>query len=196
VRELWNWNSCKNQIRSLRGHLGFPDENALSFLGFRLCLDDGSIYDELRRQPLTSWDVTVYFVLYGYANAKMVPETAKLVSFNQLVGGLAYYKAFVERSIQPLAKTFGSKPRAFMKAAKLLGGTPQAYGEYSVKIYSLPFVPLTVILWAENEEFSASANVLFDSNANSFLTTEELVGLGGLTSARLRDALEIMKARV
>jgi len=126
----------------------------------------------------------------------MVPETAKLVSFNQLVGGLAHYKAFVERSIQPLTKTFDSEPQAFMKAAKLLGGTPQAYGEYSVKIYSLPLVPLTVILWAENEEFFASANVLFNSNANSFLTTEELVGLSGLTSARLRDALEIIKARV
>ncbi|MEM2102170.1 MAG: DUF3786 domain-containing protein [Candidatus Bathyarchaeia archaeon] len=191
---MWNWNLCKSQIRSLRGRLGFPDKNDLRFLGLRLCLDDGSVYDELGRQPLTGWDVTVYFVLCGYANAKAVPETAKLVSFGQLVGGSIYYKAFVERSIQPLAKIFGPKPQALIKAAKLLGGTPQAYGEYSVKVHSLPLVPLTVILWAENEEFSASANILFDSNANSFLTTEELAGLGGLTSARLGHALEIVKA--
>ncbi|MGQ9566104.1 MAG: DUF3786 domain-containing protein [Candidatus Bathyarchaeales archaeon] len=168
----------------------------MRFLGLRLCLDDGSIYDELRRKPLTSWDTTVYFLLYGYANANEVPETTKLISFTQLVGGLAYYKAFVERSIRPLAKTFGPMPQAFMKAAKLLGGVPQTYAEYSVKIYSLPFVPLTVMLWSGNEEFSTSANILFDSNANNFLTTEELAGLGGLTSARLRHAFEIVRKKV
>lgn len=153
VREVWNWDRCKSRICNLRGRLGFPDENVLRFLGLRLCLDDGSIYDELRRKPLTSWDTTVYFLLYGYANANEVPETTKLISFTQLVGGLAYYKAFVERSIQPLAKTFGPMPQAFMKAAKLLGGVPQTYAEYSVKIYSLPFVPFTVMLWSGNEEF-------------------------------------------
>jgi len=196
VRELWNWERCKNPIRSLRGRLGFPDADELKFLGLSLCLDDGSICDLLRNQPSTGLEVSAYFVLHGYANAKQpVPETAKLVSFNQLVGGQAYYKAFVERSIQPIAKTFGHEPALLVEAAKLLGGTRHAHGEYSTKIYSLPMVPLTIILWTETEEFPASANVLFDSNANDYLSTEELAGLGGLTFLRLKHAAEVLKTK-
>jgi len=79
-----------------------------------------------------------------------------------------------------------------VEAAKLLGGTPQTFGDYSVKIHSLPLVPLTIILWTKSAEFSTSANVLFDSNANNYLTTEELAGLSGLTIVRLKNALEIL----
>lgn len=153
-------------------------------------MEDGSIYDELKDEPFGGSEVSVYFVLYGYANAKHAPETLKLISFKQLRGGQAYYNAFVNRAILPLAGTFGSKPQILVEAAKLLGGTLQAHREYSVKIYSLPFVPLTIILWAETAEFQASANIIFDSNVNNHLTTEEVAGLAGLTYIRLKHAAE------
>jgi hypothetical protein len=194
VHELWNWEHSKNQIRSLRGRLGFREGGVLRFLGLSLSLEDGSVYDELRRKPFED-AVGIYFVLHGYANAKPAPETAKLISFKQLRGGQAYHKAFVERTIQPFARMFGSKPEASVEAAKLLGGTSQVYGDFSLRIYSLPLVPLTFVLWCKTEEFSASANILFDSNANSYLSTEELAGLGGLTFLRLKHAMEIVEMR-
>lgn len=159
-------------------------------------MDDGSIYDELNGELFKGSEVSVYFVLCGYANARPAPETSTLISFKQLEGGQAYSKAFTERTIQPLADIFDSQPQMLVEAAKLLDGTSQAFGEYSAKIYALPYVPLTIILWAATEEFQASANILFDSNANNYLSTEELAGLGGLTSIRLKEALEIIKNRV
>jgi len=192
VRELWNWERCKDRIRSLQGQLGFSDADALRFLGLSLFLEDGSIYDELRNKPSED-SVSVYFILFGYANAKLAPETSNLISYKQLSGGQAYYKAFMERAVQPLAVTFGSKPKMFVEATKLLGGAPQTFGEYSAKIYALPLVPLTIVLWAETEEFPASANILFDSSANNYLTTEELAGLGGLTFLRLKHAAEVLE---
>ena len=162
-------------------------------MGLTLSLKDGSIYDELKRKQFEGSEVSIYFILYGYVNARPIPETTKLISFRQLSGGQVYYKAFMERAIHPIIEVFGSNPLTLIEAAKLLGGTPQTVGEYAVKIYSLPLVPLTVILWAKTTEFPASANILFDSNANNYLSTEELSTLGGLTSARLRHALEVMK---
>jgi hypothetical protein len=168
----------------------------LKFLGLSLNTENGSIHDELQDERFKGSEVSVYFILCGYAKAKLVPETTKLISFKQLLGGSAYYKAFMERAIQPLAAMFGSKPQMLVEASKLLGGTPQTYGEYSAKIYSLPLVPLTSILWAETAEFPASANILFDSNANNYLTTEELAGLAGLTSVRLKQATRVLEAKL
>jgi hypothetical protein len=192
VREIWSWQRCQNQIRSLRGRFGFPDTDTIRFLGLRLSLIDGNIHDELTDEPYKGSEVSIYFILHGYANAKPTPETAQLISFKQLSGGEAYFKAFTERAIHPLVATFGQQPHMLVEAAKLLGGVPQTFGDYSVKIHSLPLVPSTIILWTKSAEFSASANVLFDSNANNYLTTEELAGLGGLTSIRLKNAVEVL----
>jgi len=55
-------------------------------------------------------------------------------------------------------------------------------------------VPVVVVLWGASPEFPASANVLFDSSANNYLSTEQLAMLSELTTARLRLAHEIVKA--
>jgi hypothetical protein len=192
---LWNWNRCKTQIRSLRGRLGFSDADTLDFLGLSLNQEDGSVRDLLMNEQYRGSEVGVFLILCGYATAKFVPETSRLISFRQLSGGQEYYKAFMARAIQPLVGVFGSNPQMLVEAAKLLGGTRQTYGDQSVKIYSLPLVPLTVVLWAGTAEFPASADILFDSNANDYLTTEELAVLGGLTSMRLKSAVEALKRR-
>jgi hypothetical protein len=195
VHELWNWNRCKTQIRSLRGRLGFSDADTLDFLGLSLNQEDGSVRDLLMNEQYRGSEVGIFLILCGYAKAKFVPETSRLISFKQLSGGQEYYKAFMGRAIQPLAGVFGSNPQMLVEAAKLLGGTHQTYGDQSVKIYSLPLVPLTIILWAGTAEFPASADILFDSNANDYLTTEELAVLGGLTTMRLKSAVEALKRR-
>jgi len=182
--------NCHARIRGLRGRLGFPDSNDIKFLDLRVFLQDGSINDELKKEPYNSSKVSIYFLLHGYAEAKSLLETAQLTSFKQLAGGEAYFKAFAERVIQPFLAIFGQQPHTLVEAANLFEGTPQSYGDYSVKIFSLPLVPLTIILWTKSAEFAASANVLFDSNANNYLTTEELAALGELTALRLKNATE------
>lgn len=110
----------------------------------------------------------IYFILSGYAKAEPVPETSKLVSFRQLPGGAAYHKAFLGRVVLSIQRVFGSKPRMLVEAAKLLGGSEANYGDCSVKVYSLPLVPITVILWGESPEFPASANMLFDASISHY----------------------------
>lgn len=122
-----------------------------------MSLHDGSIYDELKNKPHKGSEVSIYFILYGYANAKLVPETSQLTSFKQLAGGEAYFKAFTERVFQPLVATFSQQPHMLVEAAKLFGGAPQSYGDHSVKIFPLPLVPLTIIFWTKSAEFSVSS---------------------------------------
>lgn len=189
-REMWNWEKCRNKILTLRGHLGFPDYPVLKFLRLSLSLEDGHVHDELRDRPVPEIEASVYCILSGYADADAVEETRRLVSFAQLLGGSAYQNAFNRRAVQPIERIFSSAPETLYKTAELLGATRLDYGDYSVKIYALPLVPVHVALWSSDSEFPVSANILFDSSVSSYLSTEQTAMLGELTSARLKHAKE------
>ena len=189
--EIWNWEKCKDKIRTLRGRLGFPDASVLKFLEVSLFLQDGRIHDDLRQNFISRIEPSVYCILSGYADAQQMPETRRLVSFAQLRGGRSYQSVFAQRAAKPIERVFGSKVSMLYQAARLLGSEKLDYGDCSVKFYSLPLVPITIVLQVETSEFSASANILFDSSANNYLCTEQLVMLSELTSARLRHAYEV-----
>lgn len=195
THEIWNWEKCKAKIMGLRGRLGFPDSLTLSFLGLSLSLKDGTIYDELKKCSYSVVAPRVYCILSGYAEASPIPEASKLISFRQLSGGYAYYGAFSRRAIQPIERVFGFSPERLHEAAGLLGGVRLDYGDYSAKVYALPLVPITIILWGATPEFSPTANILFDSSASNYLSTEQLAMLSELTTARLRHASEVLNSR-
>jgi len=189
--EFWNWERCKTKIRNLKGRLGFKESSTLKFLGLSLSLEDGMVHDDLRNCPFPEVAPSIYCILSGYAAAEPVPEALKLVSFRQLPGGRAYHKDFLGRAVLSIQKGFGPKPKMLVEAAKLLGGSKVGYGDCSVVVYSLPLVPITVVLWAESPEFPASANMLFDASISHYLTTEQVAMLSQLTSTRLKHAYEV-----
>jgi len=190
--EFWNWERCKTKIRSLKGRLGFKEPSTLRFLGLSLSLEEGTVQDDLRKCPFPEVVPSIYCILSGYAEAEPVPEALKLISFTQLPGGRGYHRAFLGRAVLSIQRVFGSKPRMLVEAAKLLGGHKVDYGDCSVRLNSLPLVPITVILWAESQEFHASATMLFDASVSHYLTTEQVAMLGELTSTRLRHAYEAL----
>jgi len=193
-KETWSWERCKSRIQTLRGRLGFPDASRLRFLKLSLSLEDGQIHDELKDRPAPSMAPSLYCILSGYAEARPVPEGRQLISFEQLSGGRAYHSAFTRRAIQPLERAFGSNPLALYEASRPFDAVKLDHGDCSVRVYSLPLVPVVVVLWGASSEFPASANVLFDSSVSNYLSTEQIAMLSELTTARLRLAYEIVKA--
>ncbi|UCC28171.1 MAG: DUF3786 domain-containing protein [Candidatus Bathyarchaeota archaeon] len=193
--EIWSWEKCKSKIRTLKGRLGFQETPVLRFLALSLSLEDGRIYDNLRQSFSPQIEPSAYCILSGYADARPMPESTRLVSFAQLSGGRSYQNAFIQRVVKPTENFFASKTSRLYHAAKLLGGERLGFGDYSVRIYSLPLVPITIVLWVKTPEFPVSASILFSSSANYCLSTEQLAMLGELTSARLRYACEVPIAR-
>jgi len=189
-RTIWNWEKSRDKILTLRGRLGFPDSSILKFLRLSLDLEDGHIHDELRDKTVHEIEAGIYCILSGYADASAVSETHQLISFAQLPGGRAYYTAFKRRAVQQIERVFGSNPQTLYKAAELLDATKLDYGDYSVKIYALPLVPIHVVLWSSDSEFLPSANILFDSSVRNYLSTEQTAMIGELTAARLKHAYE------
>ena len=187
---IWTWQKTRENILALRGRLGFPDSSVLKFLRFSLSLGDGSIYDELTDKMEREAEASIYCILTGYAETEPTPETGKLVSFEQLPGGQAYYNTFKKRATQQIERVFATKPEMLFKAAEKFDAKRLEHGDYSVKFYTLPLVPMQVILWSSDLEFPTSANILFDSSAGNYLSTEQIAALGELAAHRLKQAYE------
>jgi len=77
----------------------------------------------------------------------------------------------------------------------MLGGKQLGHGDCSVEIEMLKGIPITIVLWTD-EELPPTANVLFDESAGKYLNVEDLSGLSDLTTWRLSVAQSLLKETV
>jgi hypothetical protein len=181
----------KEQLEILRVRLNIPNGVEYKFLGYTLDLEAGSIADktfhDIRQLEFDTQVIST--LLLHYLLGKSSPTTSILTKFSKLPGGYAYEMAFDRRVIQPLSKTFGTKPADLVEAGKLLGGKALKFGDSSLEIPTLEGIPIVLIIWAESE-FPATATFLFDQSASSYLPTEDLAILAELVSARIRKVVD------
>jgi len=168
--------------------------SSYEFLGFTLDLKDGTLTDNLSKleQTLSEWAIQILTVLLAhYTSASPIAQTGKLLKFKDVPGGYAYEEAFSKRAIEPVADCFGENPDELPKAAKALGGIQLEIGDASAQIPALKGIILTYILWG-TDEFTASANILYDASASNYLPTEDLAVLGEITTLRLIEAKKLL----
>ena len=127
-------------------------------------------------------------ILHYLINADGSPLADSWVAFREFPGGRVYDAAFRQRANLRLAQTFGRDLDGFMAAAEVLGGTRLTYGDASFLFPIFPRLRLAAVLYLADEEFPASANVLFDAAASHYLPTEDLAVLGGMLAGRLVKA--------
>lgn len=101
----------------------------------------------------------------------------ELVPFRDLSGGRVYLPNFEKRVLRRLVKQFGGDPASLLQAGQVVGGKVAAFGDAGVQIPVLPRIPLTFIVWGEDEEFPAQANVLFPAGIEGYLCTEDVIVL-------------------
>ncbi len=137
--------------------------------------DDGSEADMASRILLLHYLLT--------ADGTVVND--RWIAFRSLPGGLGYDAAFQARANMRLARAFGSDRAAFKAAAQALKGERLSFGDASFVFRVLPRLWLAVVLYLADDEFPASANVLFDASASHYLPTEDLAVLGGILAGKL-----------
>lgn len=128
---------------------------------------------------------TRILVLHYLLTADGSPMVDRWIAFRNLPGGMGYDAAFQGRASLRLARAFGHDGAAFERAARALGGERLDFGDASFMFRVFPRVWLGVVLYLADDEFPASANVLFDASAGHYLPTEDLAVLGGLLAGFL-----------
>ncbi|MBN1189920.1 MAG: DUF3786 domain-containing protein [Dehalococcoidales bacterium] len=165
-----------------------------------LCRRSGSIYDSTGHAPvictqylkqtyrITLPDISVslidsgdevglrdkILILHYLDRAGGTPLSGKLISYQELEEGAAYYPSFFQRAVKPLVEHFGQAPEELVSAAADLGGEKAEYGDIAVVIPAFSRVPLTYIVWKGDDEFPPDATILFDSTILDYLSAEDI----------------------
>lgn len=129
--------------------------------------------------------VVALVLLHYLLTADGVPLQGRWVSFRDLPDARIYYPAFRAGSEALLLRRFGEDVAALEVAARALGGRPVAMADRAFVFQVLPRVPLAVLLWKGDEEFSPEIRLLFDASAGNYLPTEDLAVVGRYLCTRL-----------
>lgn len=123
--------------------------------------------------------------LYYLQTADGAPLAGKWVAFRELPGGMFYHQAYQGYSGDRLAKAVDNRISVFERAAKNLGGVRLDLGDAAFAFDALPRLRVAAVYYAGDEDFPATANVLFDASANHYLPTDALAGVGSALVDRL-----------
>ena len=137
-------------------------------------------------------DASIYLaviILHYLSTADGKPLKGRWIAYRHLPGGDIYNDPFYKRAITPFLKTFGERPEDFKKAAAALGGYSVEGSGTSMVIPVMPRVPICFSTWPGDDELPASANILFDEAASSYLPTEDYAHLPAIVNGAMKGKL-------
>ncbi len=155
---------------------------------------DGSFSLTLLGRPVTlSWpDMTVRFADDGREAAQntrillsrlvlegtLVGSGGRFLAYTEMPWGEIYAQQFRGRCILRLAGTYGADLAGFDAAAARVKGVRAKGGDRAWDVPFLPGLSVRLILWEGDEEFRASAQILFSDNFPSAFTAEDIAVAG------------------
>jgi hypothetical protein len=120
-------------------------------------------------------------ILAYLVNAKDLPSADQLVSVEKLDRGGFFFRGSHRLPLEKLATVFGPNPQLLHKVGQALNAMPRSFGDASIELCVLPRIPVTLVVWAGDEEFPAQASIFFDQNAATQLPLDVLLAVATLT---------------
>lgn len=95
------------------------------------------------------------------------------ISYREIPGA-SFYSRTIPHTLNPLVEFFSEKSDKLVLAAQNLGGKEISIGDKAVELKPFPNFPIAFVIYNADEEFPASANVLYDKSAKDVLSAEEV----------------------
>jgi hypothetical protein len=127
-------------------------------------------------------------ILAYLINAQDLPLADKLVGAETLPGGQFFFRGLHSLPTKKLEQAFGNRPEVLHRISSLFDAERCEFGDASIRLYVLPRLPLTIVIWRRCEEFDARASILFDQTAASQLPLDALLAAVNLTVGALVKA--------
>lgn len=128
---------------------------------------------------------SILLIRYLIEGARAAPR-AKFMAYAEMPWGEAYLAPFTGRCIKRLAFGFGFDLKKFADRCEALGGVKAEGGDAAYDIPFLENLTLRLILWAGDDEFSPSAQILFSDNFQFAFTAEDLAYVGDVVINALK----------
>ncbi len=101
-----------------------------------------------------------------------LPLSGQLIRPSDLPGGDIFIRGTHVLPLDKVAEYFENNINEFISIGKNLGGSQLDYGDMSIKLLPLPRVPVIIIVWSGDEEFSPKSSLLIDSSCISQIPTD------------------------
>ena len=114
-------------------------------------------------------------LLWYLSSAKEIPSTGRLIRPIDVRGGQRFFTGTHLLPLDRVAAMYSRDRDKFIRQGLEFGAGEAGHGDASLILYPLPRVPITLILWLEDEEFPASADLLFDSTCDLQIGLSDIV---------------------
>ena len=119
-------------------------------------------------------------------DGKAPGASSGFLTYRELPWGETYDRQFHGRCIDRLAGTYGTRAAAFSAACEKLGGRPVGKTGVGYAIEFMPGLTVQLLLWEADEDFPASAQILFSDNFPQAFSAEDCVYVCEYILKRLR----------
>lgn len=144
-------------------------------MDFDLCVRDQSITSAAPGSEVLLQKLGYFFrlaILRYLVDAKDIACTGRPVNLENVRGGDIFTKGSHVLPLGVVAQKYGKNREGFVHTGEKLGGKIMKSGDAALQLFPLPRVPVTLILWLEDEEFPARVDLLFDSTCSLQLPTD------------------------
>jgi hypothetical protein len=114
-------------------------------------------------------------VLWYMTSAKEIPATGRLIRPLDVKGGQRFFSGTHVLPLDRVQDRYKSDKQAFIERGLKFGAEIAKFGDAAIRLYPLPRVPVTIILWLEDEEYPARATLFFDSTVDFQLSLSDMV---------------------
>ena len=111
------------------------------------------------------------------------------LTFREMPWGELYIQPFTGRVLKRAAFSFGTRLEAFRAACTAMGGLPLQAGDAGFEFTLLGNYRLRMLLWAGDDEFPPSAQLLYSANFVDGFAAEDRVVAGDLLCNEIKANL-------
>ena len=126
-------------------------------------------------------------VLRFLISAQMVKSSGKYLTYREVPWGEVYFRQFEGRCLMRLKFGFGTKLDRFAEGMeKIPGAEKLSLGDVSYEFEFINGLHVRFILWAGDEEFPPSSQILFEDNFPYAYQAEDLAVVGDISITTLK----------
>lgn len=129
------------------------------------------------------------FLMRWLLEGKQTAGSRDFLTFHEMPWGELYIQPFTGRVLQRAAFSFGTRLEAFRAACTAMGGLPLQAGDAGFEFTLLGNYRLRMLLWAGDDEFPPSAQLLYSANFVDGFAAEDRVVAGDLLCNEIKANL-------
>ena len=182
--QLDKLDGTKTAQRAKCQYLASPERYIVTLMNaeYVVNLSDRNIFSVQSGSPQEPAEFLEQLCILAYLiNAQDLPLADKLVGAETLPGGQFFFRGLHSLPTKKLEQAFGNRPEVLHRISARFDAERCEFGDASIRLYVLPRLPLTIVIWRRCEEFDARASILFDQTAASQLPLDALLAAANLT---------------